>query len=715
WCFLHVTLHRYERCSFHVNPVVLSEDVEEEKAESLLRLYEGHRLDTSDSDDSSEVEPDPSLDGGRTLPLAEDVLLRRNFIFLKDELSLRWLHDHLYQNEVISVRDLEVVCHGSRPRHEQVDALLKLLLRHGRPASSRFVQILPDCGYRHVLNVFHETTDFKCKEEWMVYQNEIHVDHIKAEHAFLARTIEPVPTADCILQELTEEAFSVTDHDEIQNEISKSKQANVLLAKIAKNNGVVLNCFLHAVEKIRHVLPGTSILKRLKSSVPVTGRPRKQVGVYFQDEHLLTVVDLNYDDDRGDHVIILKFRNRQRRAIQELENVLVRRIHNLDSEIDELANRFMHMSIQDGEAGSIVLYVKALTDRATDSLDKNHLKAFIQHVLHDPQINRLLPAGTLQLQVETITSGFVEGEMWEIERGSLTEILADNRPMLEDELEPFCFLPRFQREGVFSQAEVEATRKQGSRRNRANEFLRLLQAKKNPAMDIFVDEMEKLGETYILQQLFPSAISDQCKECLRNAILHNYEDIRDEIDVRIAEYTDPLCHAACEQYKDSSDRYRSPQALLKHVLECETALVRFKKVTRSTPIAGLTESDCTCSGFRDLPPRIQRKKHVYNFRISSVLQKDNPPEKKKPPIIQDLLPTQNVATIEKSTGSNNAVAKGKKLTTKKVVRPKRFNFIIEKTPLNTNSSLTKRFPVSKTKSSRKPLNKNDKPVSQKAS
>ena len=52
----------------------------------------------------------------------------------------------------------------------------------------------------------------------------------------------------------------------------------------------------------------------------------------------------------------------------------------------------------------------------------------------------------------------------------------------------------------------------------------------------------------------------------------------------------------CEQYKDSSDRYRSPQALLKHVLECETALVRFKKVTRSTPIAGLTESDCTCSG-----------------------------------------------------------------------------------------------------------------------
>lgn len=101
--------------------------------------------------------------------------------------------------------------------------------------------------------------------------------------------------------------------------------------------------------------------------------------------------------------------------------------------------------------------------------------------------------------------------MWEIERGSLTEILADNRPMLEDELEPFCFLSRFQRDGVFSQAEVEAIRKQGSRRNRANEFLRLLLAKKNPAMEVFVDEMEKLGETYILQQLFPSTISNQCK------------------------------------------------------------------------------------------------------------------------------------------------------------------------------------------------------------
>lgn len=83
---------------------------------------------------------------------------------------------------------------------------------------------------------------------------------------------------------------------------------------------------------------------------------------------------------------------------------------------------------------------------------------------------------------------------------------------------------------------------------------------------------------------------------MRGAILDNYEGIRDEIDVRVTDYTDPPCHSAHALYKDSSERYRSPQALLKHVLECDTALVRFLKVIRSTPIAKLTQSDCTCQG-----------------------------------------------------------------------------------------------------------------------
>lgn len=308
------------------------------------------------------------------------------------------------------------------------------------------------------------------------------MDHIRAEHAFLSRSMEPVPTADFILQELREDVFSIYDHDEVQNEVSKLRQARVLLNKITKKDDVILNCFLCAVEIVRNVLPGVSIIERLKNkprtktkgkSHPIVSPRRvnrkynvesvnilqiftqtacfsqfyvfvdsgqKRVGVFFQDEHLVKVVDadskahiffhnefvinlnrrkipktisfclaVRYDDDSGDHVIIFRFRNQQRRKIQELENVLVRRIHNMDSEIDELATRFMRMSIQDCQAGSIVLYVKALTDNAAEILDKNQLKMFIQKVLQDPEMNRLLPAGTLQLQVETITSGFVEG------------------------------------------------------------------------------------------------------------------------------------------------------------------------------------------------------------------------------------------------------------------------------------------------------------------
>lgn len=97
---------------------------------------------------------------------------------------------------------------------------------------------------------------------------------------------------------------------------------------------------------------------------------------------------------------------------------------------------------------------------------------------------------------------------------------------------------------------------------------------------------------HILCLAFPCGLS----ECVRGAILDNYEGIRDEIDVMMTDYTDPPCHSAHALYKDSSERYRSPQALLKHVLECDTALMRFLKVIRSTPIAKLTQSDCTCQG-----------------------------------------------------------------------------------------------------------------------
>uniref|UniRef100_K1QZT7 CARD domain-containing protein n=1 Tax=Magallana gigas TaxID=29159 RepID=K1QZT7_MAGGI len=605
----------------------------------------------------------------------EDVIVRRNYILLKDELSVGWIHDFLLQHEVLSQRDLEDICSGLRPRHVQVDTLLKLLLRHGRSACSKLIQILPDCGYNHILDVFHETTNFKTKEDWMKYQSEIRVHHIEMEHSFLSKTIEPVSTADFVLQELEEDAYSIDDHDQVMNEVSKSRQSKVLLRQVVNYDGVVLNCFLCAVDQIRHILPGTSILKRLENANLAKGKGRKKVGVYFQDEHLVTVVDLNYDDERRDHVIILKFGNQKKRATQELENVLVRRIQCLDTEIDELANRFMHMSIQDGQAGSVVIYVKALTDSAAENVNKHHLKAFIQKVLQDPEVNRLLPVGTFNIQVETITSGFVKEEVWKIDRDSLTEILTDNRPMLEDELEPFCFLRRFQQDQIFSQDEIESIRKHGSRRYRANEFLRLLQAKGDPAMEVFMDEMRRRGDSYMLRQLIPSSPSTQCKECVRGAILDNYEGIRDEIDVRVTDYTDPSCHSAHALYKDSSERYRSPQALLKHVLECETALMRFLKVIRSTPIAKLTQSDCTCQ--------------------------DNPHEKEQ--LVKDVLP----AHTGRSPHTHKAVSREKPVSTKKFVLAKTLDLGIERVPLTTFTPLIQRFPTSKTKPSKQ---KNSKTV-----
>lgn len=90
--------------------------------------------------------------------------MRRNYILLKDELSVGWIHDFLLQHEVLSQRDLEDICSGLRPRHVQVDTLLKLLLRHERSACAKLIQILPDCGYSHILDVIHETTNFKTKE-----------------------------------------------------------------------------------------------------------------------------------------------------------------------------------------------------------------------------------------------------------------------------------------------------------------------------------------------------------------------------------------------------------------------------------------------------------------------------------------------------------------------------------------------------------------------
>lgn len=103
----------------------------------------------------------------------ENVLVRRNYILLKDELCVHWLHDHLYQNEVLSERDLEELCLGCRPRHMQVDGLLKHLLRHGKDMCSKFLQILPVCGYKDLHNLLMKTTDFKCKEGKIKIQEDL--------------------------------------------------------------------------------------------------------------------------------------------------------------------------------------------------------------------------------------------------------------------------------------------------------------------------------------------------------------------------------------------------------------------------------------------------------------------------------------------------------------------------------------------------------------
>lgn len=102
--------------------------------------------------------------------------------------------------------------------------------------------------------------------DWMKYQSEIRVHHIEMEHSFLSKTIEPVSTADFVLQELEEDAYSIDDHDQVMNEVSKSRQSKVLLRQVVNYDGVVLNCFLCAVDQIRHVLSGTSIIKRLENA-----------------------------------------------------------------------------------------------------------------------------------------------------------------------------------------------------------------------------------------------------------------------------------------------------------------------------------------------------------------------------------------------------------------------------------------------------------------
>ncbi|XP_061194349.1 uncharacterized protein LOC133202527 [Saccostrea echinata] len=566
------------------------------------------------------------------LPL-EDIIVRRNYIFLKEELSAGYICPFLYQEGILSDHDLDIAC-SPNPRCVQLDILLKLLLRHGRSACNKFVNILSASGYGYILHTLKNTKDFKTKEDCSQWQSDITIHHINMEETFLCKTIEAISIADFMLQELLDDKFSLYDHDEIQNQNSKSRRSRALLKKVIKDDPVVLNCFLCAVDCLRHVLPGVSVIEHMKKTnlSKTRGGSEKHVSVLFQDEHLLKVVDVNCEDDDGDHVLIFKFRNQHLRKIQELEKVLVRRIQNNDSKLDELAIRFMHMSIQDGHAGSIVLYLKALTSTAAENLDKNSLKTFIQKILQDSQILGLLPLGTLQLQVETITSGFMEGKQWEVDRSSLVELLADNRTILEDELEPFRFLTRFQQDGIFSEKEVNWIKRLGSRRNRARGFLSLLQGKRKSALEVFVDELKISKETFILEQLFPSTpTAFQCKECQRSTILKNYNEIRDEIDVRILDYTDPPCHSHHTNYKDSRGRYRTPQALLKHVLECDTALDRFSKVSKSiTSLTRFTECNCNCPGYKNFTTLTQRKQNVYNFRISTVLRKKETVKTKTP-------------------------------------------------------------------------------------
>lgn len=427
--------------------------------------------------------------------------LKRNFLYLKEELNLDDLLDHFIQDGIFTPDEEENVRQAGS-RRNQADVFLRLLLRPSKISSyPKFLRILGETKCGHIRTKLEsESTesnlpDYKnfdavkvtsvvCKlREELVRDPD---DPTRIAEYFLQHEVFSLDEYENIIQEKTNKLKVETIFDTIQNSQNLKRSYAVLVYVLAKEDK-------HLSEKLTKIFQTES----------------KEIQVSDEASNFCFVVDGSiYSSEDFEDVdgisITLCAEDCNSKAKKRKEKKIFKKIKKHKNKLSSVFESETECLISDIEKGSIVIKIKESKKGAIKHLFENGLEEAVTKILKtlfsQSELSKMCNQGTKYLvKVEILRAP--KREIKGCIKAVPKEMISSNYPLLVEELEALGFLKL----DIFTEEERDRIMKSRpiSRAESTKVLVDIVLTKCENDIIIFLEEI-KQRKPFVWSQIYPT-------------------------------------------------------------------------------------------------------------------------------------------------------------------------------------------------------------------
>ncbi|XP_052721737.1 uncharacterized protein LOC128192798 isoform X3 [Crassostrea angulata] len=503
---------------------------------------------------------------------------RKNLKYFKDCVSKKKLLDYLEINGCKVTSTGELV-----PKESYI---IKTALRNGKPWCDCILECFKNTDFVFLKKLVgrlekrgkdgREGVDLQFNVKMMMDMNDCLLDEL-----------DPARISHVLLEE---EAFSIDDHDEVENTRGRRKKAEAICGILLRDGSeLTMESFSYALRKNQYIT--NEIRRRQSGQQPVTQqRPTNQSDI--QIRHIGQAPENVEEIQAAPGSDILMSIPVQDGDVEELQQKIDQLIINPDFHAEVLSSQVMVRSIS---LGSVVLRLIALTDDACQMLfDENgkKMKTLIETFLRFSNIKEDMIKGNIKVTVS------VPEEETGNKLPTDDEIkIRGNWNLLVEELEPSTMAKKLFEKHVFNEDDTKKISSMKTRKEKVETLLSLLLSKQREvenAFDAFIRSLDELGKDDIAVKIKPSEKMHQEAEKVRLGLLSKIAEAVDEIESSHMEETFELCGIdkhSVNFISSESGKSRKDRALqfLTYVLLNDAYVLGIEKVLNDRGLTWLLE------------------------------------------------------------------------------------------------------------------------------
>ncbi|XP_048778237.1 uncharacterized protein LOC125681969 isoform X2 [Ostrea edulis] len=432
------------------------------------------------------------------------------------------------------------------------------------------------------------------KRYWLRKQRErrhikffIEPEQLHCEFDFLLSEVEPIPLSDILLEE---KIFSVSEHDKVQSEPSRKKQAEYILWHLKNHfNQPIQDNLGYCFDELGWVAVIGKLKRKespLEDSVELksTGQEEEGFIILKPDEAGIQCAYEGNLPSNFDLTISLPH------MVDESKLAETIKLLNRDSALRSRLSQLSHMVIEKAES-SLTLHLSTLTDEAGKRFLANHgrlieevVKTVLDMVDCSEKLYEAKEPLKLQVKLTEATSSSKKKDDTSDVQCLIQLKIQENWEILIEELEPCQMLACFKKKGLLMQDDERYVLELNERQARVEALLRILLKKSNSRMlQYFVQLLKQMDKTELAEKFDSGDVNivHQEAEMVRKCLLLHFQEALEEIDSYTIEETLRKCgETAPENIKPRSGFSRRGRAyqFLMFVFENDALVLELKNV-----------------------------------------------------------------------------------------------------------------------------------------